>query len=180
MCGCSCIRPSELPFVRLFVHQLGLFVVVFRCIRLSRLSLSGVVGFSKPLLYSSSASLFAAVEVLVDEPAGLVYVFYSHSPTSVAGPQDAGLVIVNLDSGDLVLKCCLTPNCAGGDTPSQCAIPTAMFPKRCVAGGVVVLVLVLVVVRVVVRVVVLGLVLAVVRVVCLSLCVLLCVSLCLS
>jgi hypothetical protein len=97
--------------------------------RLSRLARTGVVGFTKPLLFVPESSLFASAALVIAEPAGFVAVLYSHSPNS-AGPQDAGLLLVDLDSGSVELRCCFTPDCVGGAATTQCSLPQGVLPIR--------------------------------------------------
>jgi hypothetical protein len=121
-CVCMCPHrcPSPLSRRRLFA-------------RLSRLSRSGVVGWAKPIAYLSDPTAFASAVLTIVEsaqPGGVVVVLYGHSPNATT-PNDSGALVVDLQSGEVLLRCCFTPGCVGGDTATQCVLPNGMLPLRC-------------------------------------------------
>jgi hypothetical protein len=107
-----------------FVFVCGIFLV-----RLSLLARTGVVGYTKPLMYVPEHTLFASSTLVIAEPAGLVAVLYAHSSNNYAA-KDAGLLIVSLEGGVVELRCCFSPGCVGGNTGSQCSLPQGLIPIR--------------------------------------------------
>ncbi len=99
------------------------------------LSTTGLPGVSKPVLYFPSLSAYLSVGAAVVDAAGVAVLTYRHSSDArvLADGVDAGFAVVDLATGDPLLRCCFSPSCLASDGPGACGGVPDIFPWRCVA-----------------------------------------------